>query len=331
MRKIVLSSLAALALAACGQGQDGAFLDTRTPPSLGPRFWAPDGWAWGVIEIKGAPDVRYGVAAPAQRALTRDTAIIVADYGEPAEAYFEAVRAMNARGVTVWVLELHGQGGSARFAGPRDIGRSAGFDKDALALRWLIDNVIRPRENENVALAAHGSAVLPVTLALESGLRRIQRVYFWAPDLEPDPMVDTAMRMTQVGLGWMRARGGGWKRPTGKITDRDATAVAWQLANPDLRMGGPAWSWIAAEAAAIGQVTDPARTGRITVPIVMDAAPSNRAAVAFCSRVESCTLADPPSGEPFSTQAAFDVWLNRIAPEPVEAPAQDDPASDHAQ
>jgi len=137
--------------------------------------------------------------------------------------------------------------------------------------------------------------------------------------------------MTQTGLGWMRARGDGWKRPTGRITDRNALSAAWQLANPDLRMGGPAWSWLAAEADAIDRATDPVRARRLTTPILIDAPPANRAAVRFCASLSSCSMARTLSAGPFATGAGWDRWLDRIAPPPVQASAPADATGDHAQ
>ena len=43
-----------LLLAACGGGGDGRapFVESRIPPALGPRFWAPEGWAWGLLTVE---------------------------------------------------------------------------------------------------------------------------------------------------------------------------------------------------------------------------------------------------------------------------------------
>lgn len=342
MRRLVLLSLVALALAACGRDGARAFLDTRTPPSLGPRFWAPEGWAWGTIEVKGAPEVRYGVAAPAGSP-SGDTIIIATGYGESAEVYFETVHDLNARGWTVWVIEPHGQGGSGRFPGPADVGRSAGFDKDAAALRWLVENVIRPNADDEVVLAAHDTGVLTVMLALQAGLeRRIDRLVIWSPRTRTDADVPGAHRWTGLGFGFLRAQGGPWRRPAGQITQRATLPLAWQVANPDLRMGGPGNSWIAAMGvASMGRDLSGRKDGMIAVswrrptgvPTVMSG-PDSRipGEGSLCWRMEACTFVTAPKDEHLAADPVRRAWLDRLAPpEPVEAPAGDGSEADHAQ
>ena len=64
MRARFLILVVFLALAACHREAKAPFFDTRTPPSIAPRFFPPEGWAWGTVQAPGAPAVRYGVAAP---------------------------------------------------------------------------------------------------------------------------------------------------------------------------------------------------------------------------------------------------------------------------
>ncbi len=75
------------------------------------RFYPPENWAWGLIEVGDAPAQRYGVAAPAVTA--RADVLILPDAGETAETWFETARDLTASGYAVWVLEgCAGQGGS---------------------------------------------------------------------------------------------------------------------------------------------------------------------------------------------------------------------------
>lgn len=317
MRRLVLLSLVALALAACGRDAGRAFLDTRTPPSLGPRFWPPDGWAWGTIEVQGAPEIRYGVAGPGPSP-SGDAIIIVSGYGESAEVYFETVRDLNARGWTVWVIEPHGQGGSGRFSGWRDTGRSAGFDKDAAAIRALVEQVIRPSMSDQVVLAAHGSSTAAALGALAGGLRRIDRLVAWSPDVELNPGGGPARQYARFGLGGMRGSGAAWKRPTGRITERGTLPAAWQLANPDLRMGGPGWSWLAARDAALPPAE---RLARISQPVAMSG-PEAGGGPELCRRLPRCAFTPAPAREHLAADPARRAWIDRLAPRP-------DDLSDH--
>ena len=320
MRRLVLLSFVALSLAACGKDAGRAFTDSRTPPSLGPRFWAPEGWAWGVIAVKGAPEIRYGVAAPAE-APRGGGVIIVTGYGESAEVYFETVRDLNARGLSVWVIEPHGQGGSGRFPGASDAGRSAGFDKDAAAIRTLVEQVIRPAEADEVLLAAHGSGALPALLAVEDGLRRVDRLFLWDPDLTPSRKARDAVNYRRFGLGFLRAEGRGWRRPAQNITRRATLPLAWPVANLDLRLGGPGWSWIAAEADAIEAAASPAALKKVDEGVVMMGSRSNRDAWAACSALPNCAgtmMTRAPNH--LSSGADRQLWLTALVAAAEPAP-----------
>lgn len=322
---MVLPLLSALLLAACGKDPGLAFTDTRTPPSLGPQFWAPDGWAWGTVKIEGAPENRYGVAAPAIYP-EGPVMVILTGYGESAETYFETVRDLNARGWTVWVMEPHGQGGSGKLPGTGDIGQSAGFDKDVAAVRYLIENVIRPRDRD-LTLAAHGSSASVALMLLESGFRRVQRLFLWDADLAPVADPDRAAGFTRFGLGGLRASGAEWKRPTVNITRRATLPLAWPVANPDLRMGGPGYSWVAAKDAAVRQATAPAALQRITTPLVIHGAMTRGSPPACPPAPTPCTLmAAGPANPHLAADPARLAWLDVLAPAPAPVPSRDDHA-----
>lgn len=307
--------LIAITLAGCGKDNGKAFLDSRTPPALGPRFWKPDGWAWGVVRVSGAPEIRYGVSAPAGPPSPR-VVVIATGYGESAEVYYETARDLNARGWAVWVIESHGQGGSGRFPGSRDIGRSAGFDKDATAIRSLLDNVVRPARGDEVVLAAHGTAAYGALQAAEAGLRQVDRLVIWSADLTAPANPETAARMTRLGLGGLRATGGPWRRPAVNIAGRATLPLAWSVANPDLRMGGPGWSYLDARARADAV----RRAEKLEIPTEF------RGPVATPVHCRSgCRWTRAPQDEHLGDDATRRGWLEALAG-PDSAPE-----TDHAQ
>lgn len=320
MRRLVLLSFIALSLAACGKDDGRAFTDSRTPPSLGPRFWAPEGWAWGTIAVKGAPEVRYGVSSPSTGPRGR-VMIIATGYGESAEVYFETARDLNDRGWTVWVIEPHGQGGSGRFSGGRDTGRSAGFDRDAQAIRALVEQVVRPAQADQVVLAGHGSGGLAAVMALEGGLSRVDRLFLWDPDFTPSRQAAEAANYTRFGLGFLRAEGRGWKRPEGNITRRKTLPLAWPVANPDLRMGSPGWSWIDAEAEAISTALAPAALERVAAPTVIRGRATDEDARRACAGLRQCTWFTALANEHLAADAVRDEWLSRLGSAPPSPPA----------
>ena len=281
-----------LTLAACSRDADQPLLDSRTPPSLGPRFFPPDGWGFGVLAVPGAPRIRYGAAAP--EVPPRADVVILPAYGESAEVYYETARDLTARGYAVWVLDAAGQGGSARFPGPVDLGRSNGFGLDAAALEGLLTQVVRPGAGRPVVVAASGSSALSALLAAEQGRAPVDGLFLWDPALVRPAAAEHAAEMTRWRLGGLRADGGSpWTRPTQDLSGRPTLPAAWQLADPDLRMGGPAWEWIAAEAEAQREALDPARTRALRAPILVQAA-QHAGADRLCMGVPRCQVLDAP-------------------------------------
>ena len=96
VRGVWLVGLAALALVSCRREDDRApFAESRTPAGLAARFFPPDGWAWGYLQLGDGPVRRYGVAAPRVAPLAE--ILIVPDYGETAETWFETARELSSR------------------------------------------------------------------------------------------------------------------------------------------------------------------------------------------------------------------------------------------
>jgi lysophospholipase len=270
MRRGWLALAFALSLCACqrGEGDLGPFAESRTPASLGGRFYPPDGWAWGFLQLGDGPVQRYGVsAAPGT---PRAEVLILPDYGETAETWFETARDLNARGYTVWVLEGVGQGGSERLAAPRDLGHVKRFRPDALAARALARSVIRPRRP--LIVVGQGIGALTALRATQLGLAA-DGLVLSSPALAP-ARESTGDLIRRLGLGARRAAGGGWSRErsafAAKLTHdpwRGAVTSAWQTANPDLRMGDPSYDWLAAEVEAVREAR--ASLGRVTTPVLV--------------------------------------------------------------
>ena len=191
--------------------------------------------------------------------------------------YYETARDLTARGYAVWVLDPAGQGGSERFPGPVDLGRSNGFGMDAAALAGLLAQVVRPSAGRPVVVAASGSSALTALLAAEHEQAPLDGLFLWDPVLARPADVAHAAEMTRWRLGGLRADGGSaWTRPTQDLSGRATLPAAWQLADPDLRMGGPAWEWIAAEAEAQREALDPGHTKRLRAPVLVQAARAAR-------------------------------------------------------
>jgi lysophospholipase len=316
----VLCALALALLSACnGQDPRAPFTDSRIPAGLRTRFYPPQGWAWGLVKVGDAPPARYGVSAPPRR--PRADIVILAGYAEPAEEWFETASDLNARGYVVWVLEPVGQGGSGRYMLPRDLGYAPGIKPDADAAQALADRFVRRRPL--ILLSSRTSA--PAALrALRTGLSA-DGVILSAPALESqDGAQDTAALMRRVRLGWLPAsRTLGWRRdgPDDKAlglthdAERGKVRQAWQIANPDLRMGGPSWTWKAMYARA-ASVAGAASTERITAPVlILEPSRQGDPAAALCKRLRACTLQPfGPAGEALHLEVdeVRKAWLEAV-------------------
>jgi lysophospholipase len=248
---LVVAAVVFALVGAAGHDSRGAFADSRPPPDLAERFYPPDNWAWGEIQPTRGAVQRYGVSAPS--VYSRADVLILPDYGESAETWFETARDLNAAGYTVWVLEGVGQGGSARLGGHRDLGELRNFDGDVAGVRGMIDTVIRPAPGRPFVLLGQGVGALLAARVAATGAP--SGVVLSAPRCAPGTPAGT---LAYIGLGAVRAPGGdAWAR-TGpddfaahRTHDRwrGALTHAWQVANPDLRLGGPSLDWQAALAA----------------------------------------------------------------------------------
>src|SRR5690242_3332300 len=80
-------------------------------PALALRFREPPNFEWGHFTAPGGHSLRWGhLAAPAPQG----HCVLVGGFTEFVEKYFETIVDLAARGLSVWCLDWHGQGGSQR-------------------------------------------------------------------------------------------------------------------------------------------------------------------------------------------------------------------------
>jgi lysophospholipase len=300
MRRLA-AFLCLLLLAACGGG-DGraAFVESRIPPSLGPRFWAPEGWAWGLVKVGEAPAQRYGVSSTS---ITPQAQILIlSGYGESAEAWFETARDLNALGYSVWVLERAGQGGSERYVLPRDLGHAPGFEDDIAAVRVVARMMTTGVPETPLIILGHSVGGLVAVAALEQGALA-QGLILSAPAFAaPDAVGDSRAWLVKAGLGRLPAhwdfgwsRGGPDGRALGLTSDarRGGVQMAWQTANPDLRIGGQSLGWLASFRETSNAITPGLPTLGTPTLLLAGAADRNADAEAqarVCQAMARCTL-----------------------------------------
>ena len=295
---IVLTAL----LAACSAGGDPSpFAESRTPPGLAERFYPPEGWAWGFLQTGDAPAQRYGVAPAGGR--VRADILILPDYGETAETWFETIHDLAGHGYRVWVLEAAGQGGSGRLRGPRAVGDVISFDRDIAAVRSMIDVVVRPTPDHPLFILAQGAGAI-IAVPAAAGVSGVHGLVLSAPrlDLErggpPPPSAAWAGDMKDAF-----ARGATHDKWRGAVT------LTWQKANPDLRMGGPSPRWGRAFQRAIPTARGDLKN--LTVPVVV--IEGDRAVGCLgAPRCASVRLAGGDQALELERDSIRKAWLGRI-------------------
>jgi lysophospholipase len=236
----------------------------------------------------------------------------------------------------VWILERQGQGGSERATPWRDLGHATSFAPDVTATRAMVKAVIRRGGvggRDPFVILGAGDGGLVALRALEEGLQA-DAVILSSPnfDLADPPRAKTELiRIARwargLKLGFVRYPGqAGWKRegPDGfaaRLTHdraRGAVQQAWQLANPDLRMGAPSLAWYAAFYDAVDATGRDLK--RVRTPVVMldagqdvKALPQPQSAV--CAALPRCVETRYPTARHalhLETDSVRDPWLKAI-------------------
>jgi len=313
MVRRALALVLILLLAGCKRTDERApFTDTRLPPGLAQANWPPDGWTWGLIQIANGPPQRYGVAPASD--ITRAQVLILPGYDGLAEDEFGAICDFNARGFVAWALEGQGQGGSGRFVTPRDLGYAPSLEGDVGAIRQMVAAAIHPSPAAPLTAIAYGTAAPEALRAAQEGLAGVSGLIlvdprFWAPGAPVDPAM--ARRMTWLGLGRWRAPGQNpWRRDA---VDPDPVRHDWQTANPDLRMGGVSYAWIAAFDNLMRQLQ--AGDWRdVAMPVlILETGRPDPVAARFCSQMPRCrieTTADAHAAEVAAIEAQLPASLS---------------------
>ncbi len=312
MVRALIAAATLLLLTACGRGDPaGPFAETKAPPALSSRFYPPENWAWGFIQTGDKPPQRYGVGA-GWRA-PRATVLILPGYGESAEAWFETASTLIARGYNVWVLDRAGQGGSGRYTLPRDLGHVPSFDPDVANVRALVRVVIRPSRTTPLILLGSADGAVVALRAVQTGLD-VDGLILSSPALAPK-QVDTATAQALAGrAGLGRLPSTDWKpwsrqQPDARVAGlthdvwRGRVQMAWQTANPDLRMAGSSLGWRGAHQAA----SRAAENQVSKVPIkVLILAPGDSGVEPLCTSLPTCLLIALPGA-----RAALHLELDR--------------------
>ena len=301
-------------------------------PPLPARFLEPPGFRWDSFHAADGAWLRVG-HLPAAR--PHAEAVMVGGFTECAEKYFETVRDLTARGISVWCLDWRGQGGSQRPKRLPHRPRRRDFDRDAADLAAFVMALpcrIGPR-----ILFAHsmGGAIALLCLRRHPGL--FDAAILSAPMLAirtgPIPVpaaraITRAARLSGLGMcvlpGVKRWRPGREPSPERSRISSDAERCrlqyAWFTARPELRVGGPTLGWLDAALRLVARIERGEFLAAVKTPILMASPGRDRVVPGAAHRraarlLPDCTLVElrDSKHEPFlETDAIRDRWLSAI-------------------
>ena len=322
-----------LLLAGCGARNDSApFTDSRLPPALAPADFPPTGWAWGLIQVaKDEPAQRYGVAAAAT--IPRAQVLVLPGYGDFAESHFRQLNAFVGQYYVSWALDGAGQGGSGRKVGPRDLGHVESFDPDIDTVQATIRQAVRPTPGTPLILIAEGSAAPVALRVMQTDPGGVAGIILLRPTLRRPSTLDPRVSdwAARLHVGFIRAPGGSGWRHDAKAPDTKTDAgrrLAWQEANPDLRMGDPSLGWLAAfdDLAARARAAG-GRGIQVPVLILGGGRSGDGDWGGLCRRMPHCTLETAPADTTEREIAFVETFVAKGAPipHPLAALSNNDP------
>lgn len=122
-------------------------------PDLEQRFLKPDSWQNGYFtNEKTGHRLHYGyLITPG----AKGTVVLLPGLSEFTQKYFETVRDLQARGLSVFMMDWCGQGHSSRRLANPHKQHSKGFHEDADDLTVFINTIVKPHANRPLILLAH--------------------------------------------------------------------------------------------------------------------------------------------------------------------------------
>ncbi|HEX3498866.1 MAG TPA: alpha/beta hydrolase [Stellaceae bacterium] len=301
-------------------------------PALPPRFREPPDFTWGVFATPEGSKLRWGhLAASTPRAYC----VLVGGFTEFVEKYFETIGDLVARGLSVWCLDWHGQGGSQRPVVLPNRPRARLFDRDASDLAAFASSVL-PRDGKRVLIAhSMGGAIALLCLHAHRGL--FDAAVLSAPmlGLATGGIPAATARLiastaTLSGFGSLFIPGARQWRSAARHTpalsrtssdpERCRVHRAWFEARPELTVEGPTYGWLDAafrvteriqRADFLSRIPTPTLIGSAGLEAFVDRRVHRHAAICM----PDCTLVELPHSkhEPFlETDAVRDHWLAAI-------------------
>jgi lysophospholipase len=287
-------------------------------PSLPARFLQPPGFSWGSLAAPDGAKLRWG-HLPVEE--PRAECVVVGGFSECIEKYFETVADLAARGLSVWILDWRGQGGSERPRRWPSRPRPRHFDRDASELALLARTLPALGRPRLLIAQSMGGAIGLLCLSRYPGL--FDGAVLSAPmlgirtvGLPPAVVRCISGAMRIGGLGLCFVPGAGRWRPeripspersrTSTDPDRCRLQYSWFLADAALRHDEPTWGWLDGALRLTARIGKKEFLAAIDTPILLASAGRETFVQPEAHRraarlLPDCTLLDFPNSkhEPF--------------------------------
>ena len=296
------------------------------------------------IKAVGAA-VRAARFQPASDVPARGTCVLLNGQTEFIEKYFEVIDELRGRGFAVVTMDWRGQGGSSRMTEDSRksfVGDFREYDEDLdTLLNWIVTPMLAPGEKPVALAHSMGAHVLLRHLARRPGS--------FGPCVLSAPMIGISFRgqrellvRTVTRYHMWRGQQTGWVwgmegRDPHRVTfatqlvtsdpQRFERTQALLREQPDLRLAGATWGWLAAALRSIDMLKTQA--SQITTPLLVVGAGKDRICVtadakAFAAAAPHADYVEIPEAEheilmernPIRAQfwAAFDAFMRNHLP-----------------
>lgn len=303
-------------------------------PDLPARFLEPEGLLWSRFAGVGGASLRWcHLAAPTPRI----NCILVGGFTEFAEKYFETMRDLSARGISVWCLDWRGQGGSARDPGP--LAARAGvrnFDRDADDLASFAAATFSATTLPRL-LIGHSMGAAVGLLALTKNPRLFDAAALSAPMLGIETgkfprLLSRLMAGAATILGFDRHLVPGakvWRfnsdlspdtSPVSHCPERCQVQQSWFAVRPHLRVDGATYGWLHSAFGLTRRFRAPQLLENTTTPVLVGSAGKERfvkpkSHIRAAARLPNCRLVHFPEAKHELFMEADNVrarWLAEI-------------------
>ena len=275
-RVVLVVMIGGLAAGCHGPVPVQPFAESRTPPDLASRFFQPEGWAWGFIQVGSNPPQRYGVVSTWR--VPRATIIILPDTQDCTEAWFETATDLTHRRYSVWVLDRASECGSGRIRAPSDRVDVASFAPDIAAVKSLLRIVVRPNGDTPVILLGQGQGAILALSAVETGLK-VDGLVLSSP----------SMKSTAEWRPWSRSTPDAFQSAKTHDPWRGHVTQSWMTANPDLRGSGPSSRWLR-QATQFDQDARRNAKGLGLTTLILSPGPAFTKDLDLCGAIVTCSL-----------------------------------------